>query len=262
MNRLAVALLVLSFASPALAGGKRCAVGESAIDTPGFREMARGSSSEPVPDDVRLTDGQVNDLYDADCSFRKALAEIDGRFARLPVVKALPGAPAGAALPEMVTYFVARSLRSRALVIDPETSNDFHYARAKVMQKDGTDRDACAVCIAVRRAVEAEFAYDLREFAAGLTEEQKAEIAAIAQDRQSLRVKWAATLKEALTGRQFAWLQRKQERWLMHEVGRVVEAGLRGAGTEVCSSCTEQKYAPKCEFCTVVEQALRNAAGQ
>lgn len=258
MKRLAVALLALSFASPALAGGKPCAVAQSSIETPGLGDLAMGTS----PDDVRLTSKQIDILFDADRNLRRTLGELDGRFAKLPAVKAQPGAPAGATLPEMVTFFVARALRGRAILVDPETANVFSLARRKAMDAGGTDRSACPLCVAVRRAVEAEFAWDLREFADGLTEEQKAEIQAIAEGRQALRVKWAAILKETLTEKQLGWLREKQERWLMREVETVVEAGLRRAGTEVCKSCTEQGYAKKCEFCTVVNQALRKAAGQ
>ena len=257
----AVTALFALLSLPAAAGGKACQVAESAVPTPGLRAMAMGSSSEPMPDEARLTSAQIDILAEADTNFRRALQEIEERIKKFPAGK--PGAVAdlsGKALPELVTAFLSRSVRGRAFVIDPKTAGEFRLANDAAMAawKNGEESKSCPLCIAVRVGLESSFRWEESEFGA-LTEAQKKELAELGKKRDDLGRKWAFVLKEELTVPQLEWLRNAQMRWLKATLKSSVTAGMKSLGAKTCGACAWKQEQEKCEFCVIVKKAVEAA---
>lgn len=253
MNRIALILCALTLPLPALAGGKRCAVAQSGIRTPGLADLAGFPEWERVPADVRLTEDQVEKLFDADRAARRALGEAQKLVEGLKTDA--PALPENAALTDIVTASLFAEFRECAWVVDPETSSLFYLARSSWFTKDGKEvKDkACPVCVAVRKAMEAPFAYvEIAE-----TSDAVRKAAAL---RQEAREAWVKAIKEALTQKQLSHLIELQERHLLKRSGELAEAGLRRAGDKACASCREQAYAVKCQFCIEVENAVKRVS--
>lgn len=261
MRSLFPALFVAVLALPAAAGGKRCQVAESAVPTPGLQAMAMTSSADPAPDEVRLTDEQVERLAAADTSIRRALRDIADRRAKLPAGTFSETEAAGKALPDLVALFLSRSLRDAAMVIDADTANELSLADKSAMEhwrKGDKNERFCDLCVGVRRGLEAAFAWLPGEFGE-LSAEQEKEAADLAVRRQELRQKWVAALKAELTGKQLEWLREAQMQSLKKTVRDSVTAGMRQLGAAACESCSDGKGAKKCEFCGIVMQAVAAA---
>ncbi|KAF0242249.1 MAG: hypothetical protein FD180_4011 [Planctomycetota bacterium] len=257
----AVAALIALLPLPADAGGKACQVSESAIPTPGLRELAMGSTSNPLPDNAWLKGAQIDRLAEADTHFRLALRDLDEQLAKLPAGKGAPAADlAGKPLPELVTAFLSRATRGRAILIDTESAGEFWLADDEAMaaSKGGEKSRWCALCIAVRTGMEARFQYEESDFGA-LTEEQKKKLAALGQKRDDLGRKWAAILKEELTAPQLEWLRDAQMRWLKATLKTAVTNGVKSLGARTCEACSEEAVQEKCEFCAIVTKALEAA---
>lgn len=263
-----VPAFALVVALAASAGGPACGISwGSAVQTPGIQELAMGSSKEPLPSGVRLTQAQIQKLFDVSEEIRRDRRALDGRLEKLRWRKDVPvAAGEGAKLPGLVQAFLARATRDTALLIDPETSGLFDLARSKAVaafERGEADPEACPICIAVRRGIEAPFAFGAEEFDGALTADEKKEAEAIAAGRQELRLKWIRAIRAELTEAQLDWLRHTQERWLVEETGRVVTAGLRAAGSETCRTCAEEPVTPaKCKFCSVADRAAKEAARQ
>lgn len=253
----AVAALMAVFSLPAAAGGKACQVADSAVPTPGLRELAMGSSIEPVPDGSRLTAKQIERLAEADTAFRREMKDVAARCALLPAGESKEPDAAGKALPDLVALFLARSVRDAAILIDPEGEGAFGMANAAAMARwrMGDKEGFCALCIGVRRGMEAAFAWEPGKFGE-LTAEQEQAAVALAARRQELRQKWAAILKEELTAEQLEWLRRAQMRWLKDAVRDSVTAGLKRLDAATCESCAKDAVEMKCEFCGIVMAAV------
>lgn len=249
---------------PAAAGGKACQIADSAVPTPGLRELTMGSTSNPVPDNARLTGGQIEALAEADTQFRRALREIDEKVAKLPAKEKNAAADlAGKPLPELVTAFLARAARGRAILIDPEAAREFTLADAKALaaRKAGEKDRFCPLCIAVREGMEAPFRWDAAEFGE-LTAQQTKELAELGQERDDLVRKWEAVLQNQLTAPQLEWLREAQMRWLKETLRTAVTEGLTSLGVETCKSCADLALPKKCEFCSIVTNALEEARRQ
>ncbi|MCC6738713.1 MAG: hypothetical protein IT452_06680 [Planctomycetia bacterium] len=251
--------LLASFAGllvslPVFAGGPRCEVAWTSPATPGFEPLAMGGGKEAAPKELRLTERQVDALVKVVRELNDAKAELDAKAAKLPLSKG--GTTQRGELTDRVTVLVAKATRDAVLVVDPETAGLFHLARKAAMEDPKLY--ACDLCIAVRRGVEAKWAWDRAEFARELTAEEEKLAAEVAAGRQALREKWAAALRAELTKEQLAWLAAAQEEWIAAETGRCVEAGFRAAGREVCEACSERR-AKKCRLCDVVTSAVQRA---
>ncbi len=261
MRALFPALFLALLSLPAAAGGKRCQVAESAVPTPGLQAMAMTSSADPAPDEVRLTDAQVERLADADTSIRRALKDLAARRTKLPAGTFAETETAGKALPDLVALFLGRSLRDAAMVIDADTANELSLADKSAMEhwrKGDKNERFCDLCVGVRRGLEAAFAWLPGEFGE-LSAEQEKEAAELAVRRQEIRQKWVAALKAELTGKQLEWLREAQMKRLKIVVLDSVTAGMRQLGAATCASCAEGAGMKKCEFCDIVLKAVAAA---
>lgn len=246
------AALLLSI--PSLAGGPWCEVAWTSPPTPGLEALVMNRGKDSAPEALRPSQKQVEALVEALRALNDAKSELDAKVAKLPLSKG--GTVQRGGLKERVTVLVAKATRDAVLVVDPETAGLFHLARKAAMEDPKLY--ACDLCIAVRRGVEAKWAWDRAEFARELTAEEEKLAAEVAAGRQSLREKWAAALRAELTKEQLAWLAAAQEEWIAAETGRCVEAGFRAAGREVCEACSERR-AKKCRLCDVVTAAVQRA---
>jgi hypothetical protein len=252
--RLSPALL-LALSSLAFAGGKACRIARPEIPTPGLDALIdrTGVCENPAPKELRLSEAQVDALYDAheslDRARRDAMAPIADIFQRGKNIGPAPAAPD--TLPETVTAALLGVAREVAWVIDPETSGLFHWARLK-----NAPADSCEICRAVRTAVEAPFAFTSYDFPRGIPEGRRSQVAEAAAILEGIRKKWAAVVSEELTKEQLAFLRGRQEEWLDRAVRTSLESALRSTGEKVCASCQDQAYAPKCGFCDTVREAV------
>lgn len=258
---LAALAAVLPVAAAAVPGGKACQVAESAVPTPRLADLVFGSKTDPVPAQGRLTEAQVEKLADLDTQLRRTLQDFNARVAKLPVAAKGEGSPelASQTLAELVEHFFAQATRDRALLIDVEAAREFQLANADALsaKSRGEDRRWCALCLAVRRGMEAEFAWKAGEFGA-LTSEQQREAEKLASLRNDLRRKWTAALKSELSTAQLGWLRDAQMRWLKETLHSSVANGMRSLGEKKCESCAT-KLESKCEFCSIVLTAVDEA---
>jgi hypothetical protein len=257
-------LALLPLDAAAAPGGKACQVAASAVPTPGLELLVMGSKTDPLPAGVRLTEAQIEKLADLDTQIRRTLAELDARAAKLPAGSgvALAGAReelGRAALPDLVARFLADASRDQALVIDVESAREFRLANAAALEarRRGDDTRWCELCFAVRRGMEADFAWRAGEFAA-LSPVQQKEAAELAARRDELRRRWAATLATELDAAQLARLRAAQMEWLKATLHGAVAGGMRALGAEKCAACTHA-VAEKCEFCALVVRAVDEA---
>lgn len=257
----AALLALLPIAAAAVPGGKACQVAESAVPTPGLGELVMGSKTDPVPVQARLTEAQINTLADLDTKLRGTLSGIDARAAKLPAGKAAAGNAelARQELPELVTRFLAEASRDSALLINVESAPEFRLANAEALEAKlrGDNSRWCALCLAVRQGMEADFAWRAGEFGS-LSPEQQKEAAELASMRDEVRRKWTTTLKAQLSPAQLARLQAAQMRWLKSALAGAVADGMGSLGAEKCGACTT-KVEWKCEFCSIVLHAVEQA---
>jgi hypothetical protein len=249
------------FAAPAVPGGKACQVAASVVPTPGLDLLVMGSKTDPVPADARLTEQQIHTLAEVDTKFRVLRANLDARAAELPAGRGAVKHEelARQELPALVTRFLADAARDQALLIDVESASEFRLASGKALeaQVQGDKSRWCALCLAVRRGMEADFAWRAGEFGT-LSAEQEKEAAELASRRDELRRKWAAVLKSELRPAQLAWLREAQMRWLKGTLQSAVAGGLRSLGAKQCEACaTTVEW--KCEFCSIVLAAVDEA---
>jgi len=254
---------LLPFASAAVPGGKACQVAASGVPTPGLEALVMGSKTDSVPAQARLTDAQIETLASLDTKLRKALEGIEARAARLPAgargAKAPNAELAGQELPALVTRFLAEAARDQALVIDFEAAAEFNLANAAALEaKEKGDKSRwCPLCLAVRRGVEADFAWKAGEFGA-LSPLEAKEAAQLAAERDELRRKWAAALAAELKPEQLTCLRQAQMRWLRSTLQGAVASGMRSLGAKKCEACaTSVEW--KCEFCSIVLGAVDEA---
>lgn len=248
------AALLLSI--PSLAGGPWCEVAWTSPPTPGLEPLVMNRGKEAAPEDLRPSRKQVDALVEALRGLNDLKSELDAKAAKLPLSKG--GMQQDGGLTGRVTALVAKATRDTVFVVDPETAGLFHLARKAAMEDPKLY--ACDLCIAVRRGIEAKWAWNRAEFARELTAEEEQLAAEVAAGRQALREKWAAALRAGLTKEQLAWLAAYQEEWIAAETGRCVEAGFRAAGPDVCKSCEGGRSAKKCRLCFVVTEAVARAA--
>lgn len=263
MHKLIAAALfaVLPLAAAAVPGGKHCQVAESAVPTPGLAELVMGSKTDPVPDKARLSDSQVNTLAELDTKLRKTLNDIEARVAKLPAGKAGAASArlAQQELPELVACFLSSATRDRALLIDVDSAPAFRLANSEALaaKERGEDSSWCALCVAVRKGMEADFAWRADEFGS-LSPEQKQEAAVLASMRDEVRRKWTSALKSELSTAQIAWLREAQMRWLKSTLHGAVASGMRTLGAKKCDACATI-VGLKCEFCSIVLGAVDEA---
>ena len=261
---IAISLLSLfSSASAAVPGGKACQVAASAVPTPGLESLVMGSKSDPVPSAARLTEAQIDKLASLDTQLRAALEALEARAAKLPAgtrgARAANAELARQDLPALVTRFLAEAARDQALVFDFEAAGEFNLANAAALaaKSQGDKSRWCPLCLAVRRGVEADFAWKAGEFGA-LSPEQEKEAAQLAAARDELRRKWEAALTAELKPEQLGCLRQAQMRWLKTTLHGAVASGMRSLGAPKCDACaTTLQW--KCEFCSIVLGAVDEA---
>jgi len=261
---IAISLLaLLPFASAAVPGGKACQVAASAVPTPGLEALVMGSKADPRPAELQLSEKQIEILSSLDTKLREALEGIEARTARLPAGERKAQAPsaelAGQPLPELVTHFLAESARDQALVFDFEAAAEFNLANAAALEakQKGDKSRWCPLCLAVRRGVEADFAWKANEFGA-LSPAQAKEAAQLAAAREEVRRKWTAALAAELKPEQLTCLREAQMRWLKSTLQGAVASGMRSLGAQKCEACaTTVQW--KCEFCSIVLGAVDEA---
>ena len=261
---IAVSLLtLLPCASAAVPGGKRCQVAASAVPTPGLEALVMGSGAAPVPAQAQLTDAQIETLASLDTKLRKSLEEIETRAAKLPAgARGAQVAKTDLALkplPELVTHFLAEATRDQALVFDVEKAGEFQLANAAALaaKQNGDDTRWCPLCLAVRRGIEADFAWKAGEFGTLSPAEEK-EAGRLAAARDEVRRTWAAALASQLKPEQLTWLREAQMRWLESTLHDAVVSGMRSLGAKTCAACAKS-VATKCEFCSIVLGAVDEA---
>jgi hypothetical protein len=210
---------------------------------------------------MHLSDAQVETLVKLDTKLRRVLQGIESRAALLPA--GTPGAvdakAAGAQLPELVERFLADAARDRAILIDPETAREFELANAAALAaKHAGDKTRwCPLCLAVRRGLEADFAWRADEHGV-LSPEQSKEALRLAKMREDVRQEWSAGLKAELRPAQLAWIREAQMGWVKSTLHASVLGGMRTLGKEKCDACAT-KVEWKCEFCSIVLDALAEA---
>lgn len=257
---LAGLLPVAAPAAPAIPGGQACQVAACAVPTPGLADLVTGSKTDPVPAEGRLTEAQVNRLAGLDTEIRKALQDVNARVAKLPAASKQAGSPklANQPLAELVEHFFVAATRDCALLIDVEGESEFRLANAKALAAKARGEGSwCALCLAVRRGVEADFTWKAGEFGA-LTSEQQLEAEKLASLRNDLRRKWTAALKSELNPSQLSLLRGAQMRWLKSTLRSSVANGMRPLGAAKCDSCSTGLQW-KCEFCSIVLTAVDEA---
>lgn len=257
-----LALLAL-LPSAAVPGGKHCQVAASAVPTPGLEALVMGSKTENVPAEARLTDAQIERLASLDSKLRTTLEGIEARATKLPAAargaRAESPELAGQELPQLVTRFLSEAARDKALVFDFEKAGEFNLANASALEaKEKGDKSRwCPLCLAVRRGVEADFAWKAGEFGT-LSEGQAKEAAKLAAERDEVRRTWSAALKAELKPQQLTCLREAQMRWLKSTLHGSVASGMRTLGAKKCESCaTTVQW--KCEFCSIVLGAVDEA---
>jgi len=256
-------LALLPLASAAVPGGKACQVAASAVPTPGLEALVMGSKTDPVPSEVRLSEAQIEKLASLDTKLRSALEELEARAAKLPAgtrtAQAANAELARQPLPALVTRFLAEASRDQALLLDFEAAAEFNLANAAALEakQQGDKSRWCPLCLAVRRGVEADFAWKAGEFGA-LSPAQEKEAAQLAAARDEVRRKWSAALAAELKPEQLSRLRGAQMRWLKSTLHGAVAGGLRALGAQKCEACaTTVEW--KCEFCSIVLGALDEA---
>jgi hypothetical protein len=256
-------LALLPFASAAVPGGKRCQVAASAVPTPGLEALVMGSKDDAAPSQARLSDAQIERLASLDTKLRSVLEGIEARAAKLPAGERKAQAPnaelASQPLPALVTRFLSEAARDQALVLDFEAAAEFQLANAAALEakQHGDKTRWCPLCLAVRRGVEADFAWKAGEFGA-LSPAQEKEAAELAAARDEVRRTWAAALGAALEPEQLGWLRGAQMRWLKSTLQGSVASGMRSLGAQKCEACATT-VASKCEFCSIVLGAVDEA---
>lgn len=256
-------LALLPFASAAVPGGNACQVAASVVPTPGLEVLVMGSKTDAVPANVRLTEAQVETLAHLDTKLRRDLEGIQARVAQLPAgaraAKAANAESANQPLPVLVTRYLAEAARDQALVLDFESATEFRLANAAALdaRQKGDSQRWCQLSLAVRRGVEADFAWKEHEFGAlSPAEEKKA--AQLAAARDEVRRTWAAALAKELKPQQLDWLRAAQMRWLESTLQGSVASSLRSLGAKKCEACAATAEW-KCEFCSIVLGAVDEA---
>lgn len=256
--------LVLALPSLTFAGGKACRVGRPEFTTPGLADLIdrTGVSDHQAPKELRLTDAQVDRLYDIhedlDQARREALESI--KDLRIPKKVGVRAAKQEA-LPQLVTSALLATTRDVSWLIEPDKSGLFHWARKANIEAHarGEKVEYCEVCAAVRSAVEAPFEFTAADFSVPVPAEREAQVREVAATLEGLRVKWAGVLAHELTSEQLSYVRGRQEEWLDRALALAVESAMRVAGVETCESCSGQAYAPKCGFCDTVKTAIAEA---
>ena len=162
-------------------------------------------------------------------------------------------------LPELVEHFLSEAARDRALVIDVESAREFRLANAEAVSArvQGDQSRWCPLCLAVRRGMEADFAWKAGELGA-LSPAQEKEAVELASMRDEVRRKWAGALVSELNDAQLCWLREAQMRWLKSALHDAVATGMRSLGPEKCeASATKVEW--KCELCSIVLRAVDEA---
>jgi hypothetical protein len=252
---------LLPVTAPVVPGGKACQVADSAVPTPGLEALVFGSKAESAPTEQRLTGKQIEKLADLDTEIRRTLQDVDARAARLPAATKSVASPEISSKPlaELVEHFLSEAARDHALLIDVEGAREFHLANADALAAKlrGDETRWCALCLAVRRGMEADFAWKAGEFGA-LSSEQQREAVKLASLRNDVRRKWTAALKAELSKSQLSWLRESQMRWLKTTLHDAVASGMRTLGAKKCESCATARQW-KCEFCSIVLAAVEEA---
>lgn len=245
-------------------GGKHCQLAESGVPTPGLSELVLGSKTRPVPSDARLSEAQVETLADFDTKLRRVLKDVEARAARLPAGEsrnavATLDAKGPPQLPALVERFVSEAACDAALVIDVETAHEFRLANAQALaaRESGDKLGWCPLCLAVRRGIEADFAWRSNRFGE-LSPEQAKEATLLAHLRDDVRRQWSARLREELRPAQIAWLRQAQMQWIKTTLKQSVVDGMKAMGEETCNACSTS-IQWKCEFCSIVLDALDEA---
>ena len=256
-------LALLPLASAAVRGGKVCQVADSAVPTPGLADLVMGARPGSAPSPTRLTEAQITILADLDTKLRRSLQVIESRAARLPA--GARGAEAAKAelallpLPDLVTRLVADATRDQALVLDCETAPEFGHADAAAPDagQRGDETRSCPPCRAVRRGVEAGFAWKAGEHGR-LSPAEQVEAAELAAARDEARRTWKSALVAELGPEQLAWLRKEQMRWLESTMRGAVADGLRALGTQERAACATTVEG-ECALCSIVLDAIDDA---